>query len=79
MLCYAQAVQNNGPNYFTIGDVKWGSPSVAHCWDEKHAKLFAAAPELLAALISIRESPQFRNRLENGIQQIVHSAIAKAV
>lgn len=45
---------------------------------DANAKIIAAAPDLYAALQAIRDSPQFRDRLENGIQQMVHAALAKA-
>lgn len=45
---------------------------------EGNARLIAAAPDLLKALKAIRDSSQFRNRLENSVQQTVHTAIAKA-
>ena len=49
-LKYALAVENNAPNYFAITAGKWGSPTVAKCWDEETARLIAAAPEMLTAL-----------------------------
>jgi hypothetical protein len=33
----ALAVQNNGPNYWTVGPRKWGAPSAAHCAKEEDA------------------------------------------
>lgn len=46
----ALAVQNNGPNYYAIAEGAWGAPTIAQVYDEDHARLIAAAPELLAAL-----------------------------
>jgi hypothetical protein len=45
------AVQNNGPNYFVVAPRGWKAPVVATCDNEANARLIAAAPDLLEALM----------------------------
>lgn len=52
---YAAAVQNNGPNYFAVTTGAWRAPSIAHVFDETHARLIAASPELLDACKALVE------------------------
>lgn len=50
----AQAVQNNGPDYWAVTKGAWGAPTIAKVFTEPDARLIAAAPEmaeLLSALI----------------------------
>lgn len=46
----ARAFQNNGPDYWVISTGEWRAPSIAIVEQEDHARLIAAAPDLLVAL-----------------------------
>ena len=46
----ARAFVDNAPDCFVVSVAKWGGENTAICGKEADARLYAAAPELLAAL-----------------------------
>lgn len=50
----------------------------AYVGDKKTAHLYAAAPELLKALIALRDGPQIECVPDNGVQDLIRAAIRKA-
>jgi len=47
----AQAVQDNGPNYWVVTTGKWRAPVVATCQKEADAHVCAASREMFSALL----------------------------
>ena len=50
----ARAFVDNAPDCFVVSVAKWGGENTAICHKEADARLYAAAPELLAALEAAR-------------------------